>query len=239
MAFMFLRESIRAYRERDPAARSAAMVFFCYPGLHAVLWHRLAQRFWRGGATGLARFIAHIGRFLTGIEIHPGARLGRRLVIDHGMGLVIGETAEIGDNVTMYSCVTLGGTNPTNGKGGKRHPTLSDNVIVGSGAQILGPIVIGPRARIGANAVVTDDVPEGITMVGVKARSTLVATRAWGQDFAPYGTPCAEPCIDTEPAVARLAVLEGEVEMLRADIARLTGEAQDGPQGPGRRTRRG
>jgi serine O-acetyltransferase len=222
---------------RDPAPRSRMEVML-YPGLWAMVGHRIAHRLFRARWYFFARLVNHFTRWATGIDIHPGATIGRHFFVDHGW-VVIGETAEIGDNVTMYSCVTLGGTNPTNGKGGKRHPTLSDNVIVGSGAQILGPIVIGPRARVGANAVVTDDVPEGITMVGVKARSTLVATRAWGQDFAPYGTPCSEPCIDTEPAVARLAVLEGEVEMLRADIARLTGEAQDGPQGPGRRTRRG
>ena len=218
---------------RDPAPRSRMEVML-YPGLWAMAAHRVAHRLFGWRMFFLARALNHFARFATGIDIHPGATIGRHFFVDHGW-VVIGETAEIGDNVTIYSCVTLGGTNPTNGIGGKRHPTLCDNVIVGSGAQILGPIVVGPRARVGANAVVTDDVPEGITMVGVKAHSTLVAAKRWGQDFAPYGTPCNETCIDVEPAIARLAVLEGEVEMLRADIARLTGENAEGPRNPGQR----
>jgi serine O-acetyltransferase len=148
----------------------------------------------RGELFFLARVVNHLSRFLTRIDIHPGAVIGKNLFIEHGFITVIGETAIIGDNVTIYQCVTLGGTNPANGKGGKRHPTLEDNVIVGAGAQILGPITVGKRARIGANAVVTDDVPEGATMVGVKARSTLVAAETWAKDFIPYGTPCKEPC---------------------------------------------
>jgi len=131
---------------------------------------------------------------------------------------VIGETAEIGDNVTIYQCVTLGGTNPTNGIGGKRHPTLKDNVIIGSGAQIIGPITVGERARVGANAVVTDDVPEGATMIGLKARSTLVPAETWLREFIPYGTPCDDPC---EPAQERVQDLEREVAALRAELADL------------------
>jgi serine O-acetyltransferase len=145
------------------------------------------------------------------------------LFIDHGF-TVIGETAEIGDNVTIYQCVTLGGTNPTNGQGGKRHPTLLDNVIVGSGAQILGPITVGNRARIGANAVVTEDVPEGATMVGLKARSTLVAAETWQREFIPYGTPCKERCEPCEPAelnAQRIAELEAEMAGLKAQLAEL------------------
>lgn len=209
MAFMFLRESIRAYRERDPAARSAAMVFFCYPGLHAVLWHRLAQRFWRGGATGLARFIAHIGRFLTGIEIHPGARLGRRLVIDHGMGLVIGETAEIGDDVTLYHQVTLGGTSLSHGK---RHPTIGNNVIIGAGAKILGAITVGDGARIGANALVIKPVPAGTTMVAAPANALDRQRR--DPCFDSYGTPCSEMSVDP---------LLRDIESLRAELTELEG----------------
>ncbi|MGH7084514.1 MAG: serine O-acetyltransferase, partial [Acetobacteraceae bacterium] len=156
MAFMFLRESIRAYRERDPAARSSVEVFLCYPGLHAVLMHRWAQWLWRRHLHLPGRLVSHLGRFLTGIEIHPGARVGRRLVIDHGMGVVIGETAEIGDDCHFYHQVTLGGTSMEQGK---RHPTIGNRVILGAGAKVLGPISVGDDARIGANAVVVHPVP--------------------------------------------------------------------------------
>ena len=152
---------------RDPAPRSRWEVLL-YPGLWAVAWHRVAHWLFGARLYFLARLINHFARFLTAIDIHPGARIGRHLFIDHGF-TVIGETAEIGNNVTIYQCVTLGGTNPANGVAGKRHPTLCDNVIVGSGAQILGPITVGARARVGANAVVTEDVPDGATMVGIKA----------------------------------------------------------------------
>lgn len=204
---------------RDPAPRSRWEVLL-YPGLWAVAWHRVAHALFNARLFFLARWVNHMSRFLTGIDIHPGARIGRHLFIDHGF-TVIGETADIGDNVTIYQCVTLGGTNPANGKGGKRHPTLLDNVIVGSGAQILGPITIGQRARIGANAVVTDDVPEGATMVGVKARSTLVEAETWAKDFMPYGTPCKEPC---EPGGQRIESLEAEVAVLRAQLEELLAE---------------
>lgn len=203
---------------RDPAPRSRWEVLL-YPGFWAVAWHRVAHWLFEAELYFLARFVNHTARFLTGIDIHPGAKIGRHLFIDHGF-TVIGETAEIGDNVTIYQCVTLGGTNPANGKGGKRHPTLEDNVIVGSGAQILGPIIVGQRARVGANAVVTDDVPEGATMVGVKARSTLVAAETWQKDFIPYGTPCKEPC---EPS-GRIEDLEEEVAQLRAQVEALLSE---------------
>src|SRR5258707_15802353 len=149
MAFMFLRESIEAYREKDPAARSTLEVLLCYPGLHALIWHRAAHGLWRRRLRLPARLLAHFGRFLTGIEIHPGARIGRRLIIDHGMGVVIGETAEIGDDCTLYHGVTLGGTRPSREQGGqKRHPTIGNDVIVGSGAQVLGPFRVGDGARI-------------------------------------------------------------------------------------------
>ncbi len=205
---------------RDPAPRSRWEVLL-YPGLWAMAYHRVAHRLFAARLFFLARAVNHVSRFLTGIDIHPGARIGRHLFIDHGF-TVIGETAEIGDNVTIYQCVTLGGTNPANGVGGKRHPTLEDNVIVGSGAQILGPITVGQRARIGANAVVTEDVPEGATMVGLKARSTLVPVETWAKDFMPYGTPCKEPC---EPSgVQRVEQLEAEVASLRAQMALLLAE---------------
>jgi serine O-acetyltransferase len=208
---------------RDPAPRSRWEVLL-YPGLWAVFWHRVAHWLFEADMFFAARFVNHTSRFLTGIDIHPGARIGRHLFIDHGF-TVIGETADIGNNVTIYQCVTLGGTNPANGVPGKRHPTLEDNVIVGSGAQILGPITISQRARVGANAVVTEDVPEGATMVGVKARSTVVAAEVWQKDFMPYGTPCKEPCTELgEPGRQRLEELEAEVASLRAQVQELLGD---------------
>jgi serine O-acetyltransferase len=206
-----------------------------YPGLWAVAWHKVAHRLFNARLFLLARAVNHTSRFLTGIDIHPGAKVGRHLFIDHGF-TVIGETAEIGDNVTIYQCVTLGGTNPANGKGGKRHPTLEDNVIVGSGAQILGPIIIGQRARVGANAVVTEDVAEGATMVGVKARSTLVKAETWAKEFMPYGTPCKEPC---EPGGQRIEELETKIALLQAQLDELLSERSvgDTPTTARKRTR--
>ncbi|MFT4027073.1 MAG: serine O-acetyltransferase [Novosphingobium sp.] len=221
--FRTLTDYLDSIVARDPAPRSRWEVLL-YPGLWAVFWHRVAHWFFEADLFFVARFVNHTSRFLTGIDIHPGATIGKHLFIDHGF-TVIGETAEIGNNVTIYQCVTLGGTNPANGIPGKRHPTLEDNVIVGSGAQILGPITVGQRARIGANAVVTDDVPEGATMVGVKARSTLVAAETWQKDFIPYGTPCKEPCTELGDAgVQRFAELEAEVAELRAQVAELLSE---------------
>jgi serine O-acetyltransferase len=214
-------DSVRA---RDPAPRSRWEILL-YPGLWALAWHRVANRLFRAELYFLARLVNHTARWLTGIDIHPGATIGRNLFIDHGF-TVIGETAEIGDNVTIYQCVTLGGTNPTNGKGGKRHPTLCDNVIIGAGAQVIGPITVGERARVGANAVVTDDVPEGATMIGLKARSTLVPAETWLREFIPYGTPCAEPCEPCEPA-AEAAERNGRVEVLEAEVAALRAELAD------------
>lgn len=219
-----LTEYLDSIRARDPAPRSRWEILL-YPGVLALGMHRVAHWLFEGGLFFLARFINHLARFLTGIDIHPGAKIGRHLFIDHGFS-VIGETAEIGDNVTIYQNVTLGGTNPTSGVGGKRHPTLLDNVIVGSGAQILGPITVGQRARIGANAVVTDDVPEGATMVGLKARSTLVAAETWLREFMPYGTPCREPCEPVEGGLQRLAELEAEVAELRRQLAGLAAERE-------------
>lgn len=206
---------------RDPAPRSRFEVLL-YPGFWALSLHRVAHPLFRARLFFLARAVNHLARFFTAIDIHPGASIGRHLFIDHGF-TVIGETAQIGDTVTIYQCVTLGGTNPANGVGGKRHPTLLDGAIIGSGAQILGPITVGRRARVGANAVVTEDVPDGVTMVGPKAHSTQVAAEKWQRgDFAPYGTPCKEPCADmVEPAVARLEALEGEVAALKDQVALL------------------
>ncbi len=171
--FTRLREDIATIRERDPAARSAWEVLTCYPGLHALVFHRFAHACWRAKRRWLARFISQIGRFMTGIEIHPGATLGRRVFIDHGMGVVIGETAEVGDDCTIYQGVTLGGTSLT--RGAKRHPTLERGVIVGAGAKVLGGFTIGADAKIGSNAVVVKPVPAGGTAVGNPARVIVPA----------------------------------------------------------------
>jgi serine O-acetyltransferase len=165
-----IREDVACVFERDPAARSTWEVITCYPGFHALLIHRLAHGFWRMKMRWLGRFVSHVSRFLTGIEIHPGAKIGRRVFIDHGMGVVIGETAELGDNCTLYHGVTLGGTTWNKGK---RHPTLRQGVVIGAGAKVLGPIVIGEGAKIGSNAVVVKDVPAGATAVGIPARIIL------------------------------------------------------------------
>lgn len=165
--FSRLREDIRSVFDRDPAARTSWEVLTCYPGLHAVTMHRMANWFWRHKFLWLGRMISHLARFLTGIEIHPGATIGRRFFIDHGMGVVIGETAIVGDDVTLYHGVTLGGTSWNKGR---RHPTLEDGVVVGAGAKVLGPITIGARAKVGSNAVVVKNVPAGTTAVGNPAR---------------------------------------------------------------------
>ena len=165
--FARLKEEIAVVFERDPAARNTWEVVTCYPGFHALLVHRLAHCLWRGGFKWLARFISHLGRWVTGIEIHPGAHIGRRFFIDHGMGVVIGETSEIGDDCTLYHGVTLGGTSWNKGK---RHPTLGAGVVIGAGAKILGPIEIGAGAKIGSNAVVVKAVPAGATAIGIPAR---------------------------------------------------------------------
>ena len=214
--FAKLAAYLDSVRARDPAPRSRLEIL-TYPGVWALGFHRVAHWLYEAELFLLARVINHLGRFLTAIDIHPGAKIGRNLFLDHGF-TVIGETARIVHNVTIYQCVTLGGTNPANGIGGKRHPTIADNVIIGSGAQVIGPITIGSRARIGANAVVTDDVPEGATMVGLKARSTLVPVEDYMRDFVPYGTPCKEPC---EPDVGRLEALEQQLTDMRAELAAL------------------
>ncbi|WP_042337205.1 serine O-acetyltransferase [Paraburkholderia ferrariae] len=174
--FKRLREDIATIRERDPAARSAWEVLTCYPGLHALVLHRFAHACWRAQRRWLARYISQLARFLTGIEIHPGATLGRRVFIDHGMGVVIGETAEVGDDCTIYQGVTLGGTSLT--RGAKRHPTLGPGVIVGAGAKVLGGFTVGAQAKIGSNAVVVKPVPAGATAVGNPARIVAPAKRA-------------------------------------------------------------
>lgn len=215
-------DSIKA---RDPAPRSR-MEVLTYPGVWALFYHRAAHWLFEGGLFFLARLVNHWSRMVTSIDIHPGAKIGKHLFIDHGF-TVIGETAEIGDNVTIYQCVTLGGTNPANGIGGKRHPTICDNAILGSGAQILGPITVGERARVGANAVVTDDVPAGATMVGQKARSTLVKAETYAREFIPYGTPCSEKF---DPATQTLEILQCEIETLQKRVAALLAERDEKPK---------
>jgi serine O-acetyltransferase len=167
MMFERLREDIQSVFHRDPAARNAFEVLTCYPGMHAIWLHRLAHILWLQGLKWLARVVSNFGRWMTGIEIHPGAKVGRRFFIDHGMGIVIGETAEIGNDVTLYQGVTLGGTS---WNAGKRHPTLEDGVVVGAGAKVLGPFTVGAGAKIGSNAVVTKAVPAGATAVGIPGR---------------------------------------------------------------------
>ncbi|MAI10816.1 MAG: serine O-acetyltransferase [Rhodospirillaceae bacterium TMED167] len=207
--FARLTEDIDSFITRDPAARSRAEVLLCYPGYHAVLFYRLANALWRRGLQLLGRFISNIGKILTGIEIHPGATIGRRFFIDHGNGVVIGETSEISDDVTLYQGVTLGGTSLDKGK---RHPTLKNGVIVGSGAQVLGPITVGDGARIGANAVVLKDVPKGATMVGIPAKIVMGREKLQADEFTAYGTPTE----DLPDPIAR------SFESLRAQLNTLT-----------------
>lgn len=172
--FSDLKQDIKAVFDRDPAARSIPEVIFCYPGLHALWFHRVAHWFWRHESFFIGRFLSHLGRFFTGIEIHPGATIGKGFFIDHGMGVVIGETAEIGDNVTLYHGVTLGGVS---WEKVKRHPTLGDNVVVGSGAKVLGPFTVGKGSKIGSNSVVVKEVPPNSTVVGIPGRVVMAMER--------------------------------------------------------------
>ena len=178
---------------RDPAAKSKLSIILTYPGVKAVFFHRIANFFSVARFDLIARIISQFSRFLTGIEIHPKAKIGKNLFIDHGMGVVIGETSEIGDNVTIYHMVTLGGISPSidsdSQRNLKRHPTLKDNVVIGSGAQVLGPVIVGENAKVGANAVVTKDVPENAVMVGIPAKNVGTTTK----EFKPYGiTPSSD-----------------------------------------------
>lgn len=237
--FKELRDYIRSIMDRDPAARSVLEVLFCYPGLHALAFYRLGHWLWQTGLTTAARFVSHIGRLLTGIEIHPGAVIGRRLFIDHGMGVVIGETSIVGNDVTLYQGVTLGGTSLAKGK---RHPTLEDGVIAGAGAQVLGPIRIGAGARIGANAVVVRDVAPGTTMIGIPARpanekaplreapvAPVPREPVRGSEFCAYGTSNDLP----DPVARAIDSLCEEIAVLKARVAELEGENESDERAAG------
>jgi len=231
--FKTLRAEIDGMMARDPAARSRLEVVLCYPGFQALMIYRLANRLWRNGFRLGGRFVSHIGRVLTGIEIHPGARIGRNFFIDHGMGVVIGETSSIGDNVTLYHGVTLGGVSPSENsdeqRQQKRHPTLEDDVIVGSGAQVLGPVYVGYCARIGANAVVTKDVAPHATMVGIPAKQVpLHEPKPSGEGepaFVAYGTPTGDL---PDPVARALDGVSQEVHRLRARVDELERERASG-----------
>ena len=230
MAFMFrqLREDVASVRERDPAARSAWEVLTCYPGLHAIWIHRVAHWFWRHELHWLGRLTSHIARWLTGIEIHPGVVIGRRVFIDHGMGTVIGETAEIGDDCTIYQGVTLGGTSLY--RGTKRHPTLGNRVVVSAGAKVLGGFTVGDDAKIGSNAVVLKEVPAGATVVGVPGRLVDQSAKdAKATQFAAYGVvPGQEdPYLKTlQSLVEHAQELEQTVSALTEKIRRLEQAAE-------------
>jgi serine O-acetyltransferase len=214
--FDAIRRDIRTVLERDPAARSATEVALCYPGVHALAFHRLAHRLWKAGWTTLARLVSHVSRFLTAIEIHPAARLGDGLFIDHGLGVVIGETAEVGDNVTILQGVTLGGTSL---RREKRHPTLGNNVVVGAGAKIIGAFTIGDGSRIGAGSVVVREVPPNCVVVGVPGRVThRDGQRVAGIDLNQVDLP--DPVAKAlDQLMDRINILEAEVKMLRRDVS--------------------
>jgi len=215
-----LREDVRTIFERDPAARSALEVVLAYPGFHAVAIHRIAHRLWTANLCTVARFISHLGRFVTGIEIHPGARIGRRFFIDHGMGVVIGETAEIGNDVMVLQGVTLGGTSTQRGK---RHPTIEDWVVVGTGATVLGPVTIGRHSRIGAGSVVVTAVPPHSTVVGIPGK----IVRGEGR-HAPTGRPIIDlDHADLPDPIARaMGTILEHVERLENKVAALSAESK-------------
>ena len=222
--FRTLREEIDGIMARDPAARSRFEVVLNYPSFHAMLFYRVAGWFWRRRLYPLGRWISQWGRFWTGIEIHPGARIGKRLFIDHGMGVVIGETAEIGDDVTLYHDVTLGGTSPSidseSQRNVKRHPTLEDGVIVGSGAQVLGPITVGANARVGANAVVVRDVQPNVTVTGIPAKTVMPKDKRTVKKFVAYGTTDDL----SDPMVPAIEALRSQVQALSDRIEELESE---------------
>jgi serine O-acetyltransferase len=229
--FSRIREDVTSVFDRDPAARSTWEILTCYPGLHAVLFHRVTHRLWGWGLHWLARWLSHLARWLTGIEIHPGATIGRRFFIDHGMGVVIGETAEIGDDVTLYHGVTLGGTTWNKGK---RHPTLRNGVVVGAGAKLLGPIVVGDYAKVGSNAVLVKDVPPGATAVGIPAKIIMAEqdqareAHAAKLGFSAYGLSSS----DDDPVAQAIRGLTDHTAELEARIVELAEKLERATRGP-------
>jgi len=227
LMFRKLRSDIACIQERDPAARSAWEVLTCYPGLHAIYLHKLAHWFWTHGLKWPGRFTSHFGRWLTGIEIHPGARIGSCVFIDHGMGVVIGETAEVGDGCTIYQGVTLGGTSLYRGE--KRHPTLGEGVMVAAGAKVLGGFTVGAGARIGSNAVVVKEVPPGVTVVGIPGRVIEEPDARQAERFAAYAVvqdqddPYAKAI---QSLVAHSQELERTVKALNEKLARFEKDQQ-------------
>ena len=221
-----IRADVKAARERDPAAQGVSTfeILTSWAGVQALLAHRAAHALLESGVPVLPRLIAYLTRAVTGVEIHPAARIGASFFVDHGSGVVIGETAVIGDCVTLYQGVTLGGTGFQRGK---RHPTLGDNVTVGSGAKLLGPIAVGDGAKIGANSVVTKDVAAHSTVVGIPAKPVPVEAIHYSPGFMPYGTPCGEDC---DPVRVRIGELEHELEELRAELKALKTARQPQPK---------
>ncbi|HWQ66997.1 MAG TPA: serine O-acetyltransferase [Methanospirillum sp.] len=216
-----VREDIRTILEKDPAARSRLEIFLCYPGLHALAIHRISHHCWLGGHRFFARLLSHLARFISGIEIHPGAVIGRRVVIDHGMGVVIGETAEVGDDVLLYMGVVLGGTTLTKGK---RHPTLGTGVVIGSGASVLGPVIVGEYAKIGAGAVVVRDVPPGATVVGVPGRIAGLERRTTQDDIRDNAMP--DPTLRViSRLLERQSALEEQIGKLQQDLVCISQRA--------------
>ena len=238
--FQDLNENIQSVFERDPAARTTFEVLTAYPGLHAIMAHRLNHRLWNNGLKWLARILSHLARWLTGIEIHPGAQIGRRFFIDHGMGVVIGETTIIGDDCTLYHGVTLGGISWTPGK---RHPTLGNNVVVGAGAKILGPITVGNDARIGSNAVVVKSAPAGATIAGIPGRiinadpdkiNTRRKAMAQKMGFDAYAATCdmQDPVVDSiNKMLDHIHLLDEQINRI-SGILKQTGAAENGEISP-------
>jgi len=227
MAKSLISEDIACVFERDPAARNKLEVLLTYPGVHAILFHRLSHKLWQKGWRFGARFISYFSRLVTNIDIHPGATIGRRFFIDHGAGVVIGETAEIGDDVTLYHGVTLGGTS---WRKGKRHPTLEDGVVVGGGAKILGPITVKEQAKVGANSVVIEDVPAGRTVVGIPGKVVNLDNSNVGFDPNPYGVDLNHHLIP-DPVADAISCLMERIRILEKEVARANGIAGLGEGG--------
>lgn len=218
--FNLIKEDVKSVFERDPAARTVFEVLICYPGVHAIILHRIAHKFFNLKLFFIARLISQLNRFFTGIEIHPGARIGKRFFIDHGMGVVIGETCEIGDDVTLYQGVTLGGTGKEKGK---RHPTVKDKVVIGSGAKVLGPIIIGSNVKIGAGSVVLDNVPDDTTVVGIPGRIAVNRGKKLDKvDLNHHELP--------DPVATNLSCLQRQLDKVRLELEQLKRGDQDDAQ---------